>query len=263
MRRCRVSVALVYITLSLSYGSNALGQTFTSTNISVNNSPGSLIEDHSVVNISSSSLPLSVIDLGLPSDVNISSLHFIDANTLLFTLKTAAILDSVTASAGDILQWDDGDVSLLVSRSSLGLSPATKIDALAMSGDAMVFSTSISDVINGIAVSDSDLLSWTSGGGSQLLHVQSVCGIPSDTNLTGVHLMDTGEFLMVFSNAFTVAELTLRKGDVARCNPSTGVVVLHTRLSDLGANWAAVGLDAITGLGGELIFVDGFENSNL
>ena len=202
----------------------------------------------------------SIADLGLPSAADIAALHYVNDTTVLFTLKSTAQVGSVTAKAGDVMQWNSGNITLVVSGAALGLSPATGVDALTLNGNALILSTDIADVVNGVSVTDSDLLTWSDGSPTDLLLEQSVCGIPDDADLSGVHFMDTGHYLMTFSSTTVIAGIPSRRGDIMECNPNTNAVTLYRRFTDLGDDWAFVSIDAVSRSVIAYIFKDGFEN---
>ena len=235
------------------------GQDAISTDVAVENDPGPIIDDHVVASFTGGNPIADVIDLALPPTADITALHFVNENSLLLSLSITTQLGAVVASPGDVIQWDSGEFTVLASGNDLGLGPSTAIDAISMSGEALVFSTKIADSVGGISVSNSDLLTWTSGGGTSLLYSKDTCGIPPTTNLSGIHLLDSGHLLMSFSNAATVGGFNLLKGDVVDCDPITGTVQLFLRFSDIGPNWSAVGIDAVTRRLLDLIFGDGFE----
>jgi hypothetical protein len=245
--------------LCLLLASTVSAQDVISTDSSVANDPASPIEDHMTATFHGSNTVATINDLGLPPAADLSALHLIDATTLLFTLKSAAQLGPVSAHAGDILRWEDGIITLEIPATVLGLGPATGIDALFINGDSLVFSVDIASVVNGLAVTDSDLLSWTPAGGVALWIGQDVCGIPHENDLTGAHLLADGDLLLAFASASQVGGTTLRKGDIARCDPSDGSVVTHRRFSDLGPQWAAIAIDAVSQFVLEQIFKDSFE----
>ena len=238
----------------------AVAQDAISTDIFVNNSPGSIIKNHVVAHFTGANTVASITDLGLPSAADIAALHYVNDTTVLFTLKSAAQLGSVTAKAGDVMQWSNGDITIVVSGAALGLNPANGIDALTQNGGALIFSTDIADVVNGVSVTDSDLLTWSDGSPTDLLLAQSVCGIPDESDLSGVHLLDTGHYLMTFSSTTVIAGIPSLRGDVMRCNPESNAVTLYRRFTDLGDDWAFVSIDAVSRSLIERIFKDGFEN---
>jgi len=239
----------------------SFAQDVISTDIVIDNPPGSAIEDQIVAKFTGSNTVASVTDLGLPSTADIAALHYVDDTTILFTLKSAAQLGLVAITAGDVVQWNAGNITKLVSGAALGLSPATGIDALTQSGNALVFSTDIADVVNGVSVTDSDLLTWSDGVPTDLLMDQGVCGVPDEADLAGVHLMDAGDYLMTFSSSTVVGGVPSRRGDIMQCDPNTKTVTLYRRFSDLGDSWASVSLDAISQSSDELIiFKNSFEN---
>jgi len=232
-----------------------------STNIAVDNSPGSAIEDQVVAKFTGANTVASITNMGLPSTADIAALHYVDDTTILFTLKSAAQLGLVTVKAGDVMQWSNGDITTIVSGSALGLGPATGIDALTQNGDTLIFSTDIADVVNGVSVTDSDLLTWSDGIPTELLLDQSVCGIPAEADLSGVHLMDTGHYLMTFSSSTVIGGVPSRRADIMRCDPNTNTVTLYRRFTDLGDSWASVSLDAISqSFDDFIIFKNSFEN---
>jgi len=89
----------------------AFSQDVISTDILVDNSTGSVIEDQIVAKFTGSNTVASVTDLGLPSTADIAALHYVDDTTILFTLKSAAQLGLVTVKAGDVMQWSSGDIT--------------------------------------------------------------------------------------------------------------------------------------------------------
>jgi hypothetical protein len=239
----------------------AFAQDVISTDILVDNSTGSIIEDQVVAAFKGANTVANITSLGLPSSADIAALHYIDATTILFTLKSAAQLGQIAVGASDVLQWKGGDITNVVTGAELGLGPATGIDALTKNGDALVFSIDISDTVNGVSVSDSDLLTWSSGNPTRILLDQSVCGIPHEADLTGVHLIDTGQYLMTFSSSTVVGGVPTRRGDIMKCDPNTKTVTLYRRFSDLGDSWASVSLDAISQSSDDfIIFKNSFEN---
>jgi len=244
------------------FGPEALAQDTISTDVSVSNAPGTVIEDHVSASFAGAGSVATIGDLGLPPEADISALHYVDGNTVLFSLKTTTQLGSVVASPGDVLQWQSSVITRIASRTDLGLGSSTSIDALTKNGEALIFSVDVADEINAVAITDSDILSWMQGADAQLLHGQAVCGIPDETDLSGLHRLDSGHFLMTFSNAAIVGGIPFRKGDILRCNPASGTVTQHRRFSDLGGDWTAAAVDAISQYLRETIFRDGFENIN-
>jgi len=239
----------------------AFAQDVISTDILVDNSTGSIIEDQVVVAFNGVNTVANITSLGLPSSADIAALHYVDTTTILFTLKSAGQLGPIAVGTSDVLQWKDGDITSIVTGAELGLGPATGIDALTKNGDALVFSIDIADTVNGISISHSDLLTWSTGSSATLLLEENVCGIPHETDLSGVHLMNTGHYLMTFSSSAEVGGVLSRRGDIMECDPNTKTVTLYRRFSDLGDNWASVSLDAISQSADDfIIFKNGFEN---
>lgn len=238
----------------------AFAQDVISTDIAVNNPPGSAIEDQVVAKFNGTNTVASVTDMGLPSSADVAALHYIDENTILFTLKSTAQLGLVTANVGDVMQWKNGDITTVVSGATLGLGPATGVDALTQDGTTLIFSTNIADVVNGVSITDSDLLAWSNISPTELLLDQSVCGIPAEADLSGVHLMDTGHYLMTFSSSSVIGGVPARRADIMQCDPSANTVALYRRFTDLSDSWAYVGLDAISRSISELIFTNSFED---
>ena len=231
-----------------------------STDISAYNTTGTVIEDQVIARFNGSDAVADITALGLPSTADIAALHYVDETTVLFTLKTAAQLESLAVRANDVLEWKNGDFTKVVSGSDLGLGPATGIDALTKNGDALIFSIDTADTINGVSVSDSDLLAWSNVSPSAVLLEQSVCGIPFEADLSGVHWLDSGDYLMTFSSTTEVGGVPSRVGDIMKCNPNTKTVTLHRRFADQGDSWASVGLDAISQSSLEIIFINSFED---
>ena len=239
----------------------AFVQDVVSTNILVDNSTGSVIEDQVVAKFNGANTVAIITNLGLPSTADIAALHYVDTTTILFTLKSAAQLGPIAVGASDVLQWKDGDITNIVTGAELGLGPATGIDALTKNGDALVFSIDIADTVNGVSISRSDLLTWSTGSSATLLLDQNACGVPHETDLSGVHLMNTGHYLMTFSSSAEVGGVSSRRGDIMKCDSNSKTVTLYRRFSDLGDSWASASLDAISQSSDDfIIFKNSFEN---
>lgn len=235
-------------------------QDFVSTDATVANGAGPVIEDDVAAAFHGANTLAIVTDLGLPPAAELSALHVIDATTLLFALKSGEQLGSVTAHAGDVLRWTEGVIALEASAAELGLGAAVAIDALTMNGESLVFSIDVGSEVNGTAASDSDLLSWSEGDGTVLWIPQDDCGIPHDTDVAALHLLADGDLLLGFANAAVVGGTAVRRGDIARCDPDTGQVGINRSFTELGPDWAAARIDAFSRIEVELIFKDSFES---
>lgn len=255
--RLRTILLGAALSCALGFPAQAISQLAISTDLTTT-VRGSTVADDDAVQLDGSA-PADRRSLGLPFAADINALHVIDDSTLLFSLKSSLSLTSGYGTPGDILQWASGTVTVFASRTDLGLASGTAVDAVSFHDGKLIFSVNISDSINGVVVTDSDLMQWTEADSTSLFLAESQCAIPQAADVSAAHVLNSENVLFVFSTNTTIGGADFKSSDVVRCNLTTNSVALYERILDETGQQPAADIDALAVFRGQTVFRNDFE----
>jgi hypothetical protein len=99
--------------------------------------------------------------VGIPEGAGIDAVTVLDDGTIIFSLDIPVNLGENTINARDLIKYDDSSLSLYFSGSDNGIPEGATIDGayVSPSGD-ILFSLDVPTVLNGLDISDRDIVKW-------------------------------------------------------------------------------------------------------
>jgi hypothetical protein len=188
------------------------------------------------------------LDLGpLPPSVAVDGFHRIDADNVLFSLDSTAVLGTIVVRPGDIVGYDGNNYSLRFEAASAGLAAGVNVTSVTMLGADLVMSFDTTLVLDNIRFSDEDLARYDGNTFSRLLD-GSAAGIAAGLALDGSEVLSDGRILLSFDSFGRVTgDVLFADEDVLEYSPAT---LSWERVFDSSAAlaaWTGVDMEALAG----------------
>ena len=170
-----------------------------------------------------------------PGLEDVDAVHLLGDGELLFSTTTAAFIDGVSYSGGDVIRFDpgDGSHSLAFSVADFDLS-TTNVDAVhrlstGPHAGRLLLSTASVASLGGIVMRPGDLVAYDTGSKSAVLVFDQdlITGTAAQKDVDAVHVLPSGDLLLsVALSGGSLGGLTLEKQDLILYDPSTGVAMV-------------------------------------
>lgn len=176
-------------------------------------------------------------------DADVDAFHrFDDGSMLISTVESGRTLGGLTFNDGDLVRYfpNSNNASIyFISESSF----ASTADISAVSIDAsgnIILSTLAGNTLGGLTYTDGDLIQYDPNSGmATLLIAEADLFDDGDGNITGVHVLDDGSYLISFADATeTISGVVYNDGDVVQYDPvgDTASLYFSEALFTDGAN---------------------------
>lgn len=198
------------------------------------------------------------LNLGnLPNATDVDALHGLPDGNVLFSVDVPTVLGNATYFPSDVIRWNGVLWSLEFNGRASGIPDGVNLDALAVSGNNLLFSIDVSAVLGGTLFTDSDVIAFDGEDFTLYLQASSV-GLGQANDVDAVHVNDQGGVLLSFDISESVAGITFADEDLLlRANTSWS---LNVDGSTANAAWIAADLDAwSTAFPADIFFKNGFE----
>lgn len=179
----------------------------------------------------------------------LEALHYLPNGNFLFVTQNERSINGFNVSNDQIIEYNpvSGQASLYFDASHL-FSQIVDINALYVYDDGrLLFSTTRSDTIEGLAVTAGDLVEYTpSSGAASILFKASERMDGNGADINGVHRLRNGNLLLTFKNDRNkFGSLTANDGDIVEYNLDTGEATLYFPDSKFARDEDVVALSAI------------------
>ena len=129
-----------------------------------------------------------LVDLGdLPHSADVDAIHGLPDGDVLFSLKTSALLGDTLYFPCDVIRYSGGAWTKEFDGRTAGIPAGVNIDALAVSGERLLFSTDIDAVLGGITVSDADVIAFDGVDFSIFLEASGT-GLDAAADVDALHI---------------------------------------------------------------------------
>jgi hypothetical protein len=193
---------------------------------------------------------------GLPASADVNAMHGLPDGGVLFSLETTLELGGIVFRPNDVIRFDGESWSKALDGRAAGIPDGVGIDALAMSGENLLFSIDVGASLGGaLAVTDADIVAWNGAVFSMVL-LSGDAGIDAAADVDALHVDGQGRLLMSFDTAGQVGGINYRDEDLLMLDSSTWSM----EIDNSAVAWQPVDLDAWSVVFlDDLLFIDGFE----
>ncbi len=176
-----------------------------------------------------------ILDEGLvfgPGVEDIDAVHVMGNGELLFSTTTAAFIDGVSYSSGDVVRYDPSDGAHVLAFSVADFSePTTSVDAIhrltrGPHAGRLLLSTATVASLGGLVVRPGDLVAYDAGSKSAALVFDQdlISGTQAQQDVDAVHVLRSGDLLLSIAlSGGSLGGLTLEEHDLILYDPLTGV----------------------------------------
>jgi len=232
-------VLLVILTSPLSISADAVKLPAFSPDIHLDHSKGSVADEQSAqINIST----LVLVNIGdLPDAADVDALHGLPNGDVLFSLETSIELAGVLYRPNDVIRYDGASWSKEFNGSGEGVPDGVNVDAIAKSGETLMFSIDVDANFGGITVNDADIIAFNGIEFSVFLSA-STSGISQASDIDALHINDQGRVLVSLDGAGTEGGVQYRDEDLLAWDSPNWSMEFDGSSDD--AAWQAADLDA-------------------
>jgi hypothetical protein len=192
---------------------------------------------------------------GLPDPAEVNAMHGLSNGEILFSLEVSLELDGTLYRPNDIVRFNGSSWSKELDGLVAGIPMGANIDAVAKSGEFLLFSLDIGVEFASMTVSDADILAFD-GEAFSLFMSASELGIEASADLDALHMDEQGRILISLDNSGQLGGVHYRDEDLlAREFGSWSIEIDNNKPA-----WIAADLDAWTIVFmNNIIFANGFE----
>jgi hypothetical protein len=171
-------------------------------------------------------------EANISPDADVDAFHrFDDGSILISTLLSGRTLGGLTFNDGDLVRYfpNTNSASIyFISEASF----ASTADISAVSVDSagnIVLSTLAGNTLGGLTYTDGDLIQYDPDTGTAVLLVaEATLFDDGDGNITGVHVLEDGSYLLSFASATeSISGTVYNDGDVVRYDPVADTASLY------------------------------------
>lgn len=201
---------------------------------------------------------LMLINLGtLPVAADVDAIHGLSNGDVLFSLETSIELDGTLYRPSDIIRFNGTGWSKEFDGLAEGIPSGVNIDAIAQSGETLLFSVDVDAVIGSVTVNDADVIAFSGTDFTVFLSAVS-SGIDAVSDIDALHVDSKGRILVSFDSGGFLDGISYRDEDMLAWSSSTWSLEFDGSADDTA--WQPADLDAWSIVFiDDIVFSDGFE----
>ena len=193
----------------------------------------------------------------LPDSADVDAVHGLPNGDVLFSLETSIVLGGQLYRPSDVIRFNGANWSKEFDGVAEGLPIGVNIDAIAMSGETLLFSIDIDATIGSASVNDADVIAFSGASFSVFLSAAN-SGIEHAADIDALHLDDQGRVLVSLDSAGTLGDIQYSDEDLLAWVSPNWLMEFDGSIDN--ASWQAVDLDAWSIVFfDDNIFMDSFE----